>query len=101
MKIIVFIFFSYALTLLQFGLLPAAFPFFPVPNLLIIFTVGYAIFEDPNSDGSFWLAVVAGLMNDLMSPYYFGLYVVIFFAFVYFIKFILKNYVQPSFVRRI
>jgi rod shape-determining protein MreD len=101
MKVILFIFFSYALSLLQFSFLPAVIPFLPIPNLLIVFTICYTVFEDPNLNGAFWLAAIAGFMNDLMSPYYFGLYVVIFFSFVYFIKFILKNYVQPSFVRRV
>ncbi len=101
MKLLLLVFFSYALSLIQFSFLPAAFPFLPVPNLLMAFTVIFTAFESPNSDRGFFLALIAGLINDFLSPHPFGFYIIIFFAVVYFIKFILKNYVQPSFVRRV
>ena len=101
MKLILIIFFTYSLSLIQFSFLPAALPLFPIPNLLMIFTIIFTAFEDPNSDEGFFLALVAGLINDFLSPHPFGFYIIIFFAVVYFIKFILKNYVQPSFVRRV
>lgn len=101
MKIILFTYFSYALSLLQFSFLPAVAPFFPFPNLLMIFSLFYAILEDPNDDGAFYLAIICGALNDLMSPHYFGFYIIIFFVTVYFTKLILKRYVQPSAIWRI
>lgn len=101
MKLLLLIFFSYSLSVFQFGFLPATFPLFPIPNLLMIFTILFSVFEDPNSDDGFFLAFVAGMINDFLSPHPFGFYIIIFLAVVYFVKFILKNYVQPSFVRRI
>lgn len=101
MNLILLTFFSYALSLIQFSFLPALFPFVLMPNLLMVFTIIFNIFEDPNSDEGFFLALIAGLINDFLSPHPFGLYIIIFFAVTYFIKFILKNYVQPSFVRRV
>jgi len=95
-KTIFFIFVPFFLFLLQVSFLPAAFPFSPLPNLLMIFLIVCLILEDPNHDGGFYLALFSGALSDLAHYQFFGFYIIIFFSVAYIVKFILKNYVQIS-----
>jgi len=95
-----FLLFSFFLLLLQSGLLPATFPYSPVPNLLMLLTLTYTFFENPSENGGFYLALFAGFLNDLISPY-FGFYMIVFFGSVYFLKFIFKNYINVEFVSKL
>ena len=101
MKFIAYFIFIYFLSIIQFSFLPAYLPFLPVLNLLMIFTILFTAFENPNEDGAFFIGFICGMINDFLSPHFLGLYIMIFFVVVYFVKFILKHYVQPSFTRRI
>lgn len=93
-------FFFFFISLFQFGFLPAAFPFISLPNILIIITLIYTFIENPDKNGAFIGAIVAGLLNDLVSPY-FGFYTIIIFSLVYILKFLLKKYVQLPSLQRV
>ncbi len=96
MKIIAFLLFPFFLFLLQFAFLPAVFHFALIPNLLMLTVAFYTLLENPNKNGAFFLALYVGFLHDLVLYGFFGTYMVIFFAAVFFLKYILKNHVQIS-----
>lgn len=98
MKLIAFFLFPFFVFLLQFGFLPAAFPSVVFPNLLMGIVIFYTLMEDPNKDGAFFLALYAGFLHETLTFGFFGGYIIIFFAIAYFLKYILKNYVQIPFL---
>jgi hypothetical protein len=97
-RFFLFLFIIFTLSLLQFNILPALFPFAYIPNILIIFALIFALFERPDKDFAFLIAFLAGLFNDLISPV-FGFYIIITFGVVYILKLLLNKYVQLSFLR--
>ena len=69
-----------------------------IGNLAAVFVLVYAMFEHAKGRLSWVAAVWGGMLLDLYSNMYFGVWILSFLALVFMIKFILKRYVSiPSY----
>lgn len=93
-KTLAFIIFFYVLALFQTSFLVHFKIFGQIPNLILISVIIINFFEGPKYYSSFFAAVIGGFFLDIFSDKPIGLSILILLIISFFIKFILKKYVQ-------
>jgi rod shape-determining protein MreD len=91
-KFVFLILFFYFLILLQISFLSRFFIF--LPNLVLVAIILINFFEEQKSNFGIFAALIGGFFLDIFSEQFFGYYFLISFSFAFFIKFVLKNYIQ-------
>lgn len=97
-KIVIFLFFSYILILLEMSFFPHFLSF--LPNLLFLTVILINFLEDQKEKSGFYFAFLAGILSDVFSQRFFGFYVLVYLFSAIFIKFILKTHFQFAFKLR-
>ena len=91
-KFIFFMFLFYSLILLQESFFVHFFNYLPNIVLITIFFINF--FEDKEEDFGIFISLVGGLFLDLSSESFFGFYILTSLLMAFFIKIVLKKYVQ-------
>jgi len=91
-KLLFFTFLFYFLILLQESFLLHFFPY--VPNIVLVAICLINLFEEKNDNSGVYLSLIGGFFLDIFSESFFGFYILTSLLISFFIKIILKNYIQ-------
>lgn len=93
LKILILAVIFYFLGIFQLSYLPLVAPF----NFLIVLVLIINLLEDPQEKLGLYSALMAGIMLDFYSPYYFGGMALSLLVISFILKFLLSRYVRiPS-----
>ena len=93
-KIIFFILFFYFLILLQESFFVHFFSY--LPNIVLVIICLVNILEDREKDFGVFISLIGGIFLDIFSETFFGFYILTSILISFFIKIVLKNYIQFS-----
>ena len=91
-KLLFFTFLFYFLILLQESFFVHIFPY--VPNIVLVTICLVSFFEEKNDNSGIYLGLIGGFFLDIFSESFFGFYILTSLLISFFIKIILKNYIQ-------
>ena len=91
-KLLFFTFLFYFLILLQESFFIHFFPY--LPNIVLVIICLINLFEERKDSFGIYLSLIGGFFLDVFSESFFGFYVITLLLISFFIKIVLKNYVQ-------
>ena len=91
-KLLFFTFLFYFLILLQESFFLHFFPY--MPNIVLVGICLINLFEEKNDNSGVYLSLTGGFFLDIFSESFFGFYILTSLLISFFIKIILKNYIQ-------